>query len=74
MILDTENINSGWQFNPATEIAATPHWATLPAPQLDHRLVQLEATVAAQARELSELRLALKSVVAALQRFDGDGR
>lgn len=74
MILDTENINSGWRFNPATEIAATAVWTTPPAPQLDHRVAQLEAIVAAQGRELSELRLALKSVVAALQRFDGDGR
>lgn len=44
------------------------------APQLDHRVAQLEATVAAQARELNELRLALKGVMAALQCLEGDGR
>lgn len=44
------------------------------APQLDHRVAQLEAIVTVQTCELAELRLALKSVVAALQRIDGDGR
>lgn len=72
MILDTENV-----FPASTVINlpnATAIWTTPPAPQLDQRVAQLEATLAAQARELSELRLALKSVVVALQRFDGDGR
>lgn len=64
MILDTENV-------PQLRNTVTV-WT--PALQDSHRLAQLEATVAAQGRELSELRLALKSVVAALQRFDGDGR
>lgn len=67
MILDTENI-------PALPIPTAGIWTTPPAPQPDHRLSQLEATVAAQARELSELRLALKGVMTALQRFEGDGR
>lgn len=72
MILDTENVL------PVGKVVSLPVtttvWATPPAPQLDHRVAQLEATVAAQARELSELRLALKGVMAALQRFEGDGR
>ena len=72
MILDTENVF------PVGNVVSLPTttavWTTPPAPQLDHRVAQLEAIVAAQGRELSELRLALTSVVAALQRFDGDGR
>jgi hypothetical protein len=65
MILDTENI-------PSPRASTTTVWAMPPSPQLDHRLAQLEATVAAQARELSELRLALKGVVAALNRYESD--
>ena len=66
MILDTENI-------PQLHHTATV-WTTPPAPQIDHRVAQLELAVAAQARELSELRSALKGVTAALQRLDGDGK
>lgn len=66
MILDTENIPTTPQAPIAWE------WATPDAPQLDHRVAQLEATVAAQAQELNELRLALKGVMAALQRMEGD--
>lgn len=66
MILDTENI-------PALR-NTTAQWATPTPSHLDHRIAQLELTVAAQARELHELRLALRGIMAALQRFDGDGK
>lgn len=66
MILDTENIT-------ALHHTATV-WTTPALPQIDHRVAQLELAVAAQARELSELRSALKGVTAALQRLDGDGK
>lgn len=66
MILDTENVSALRQ--PAAQ------WATPAASQHDHRIAQLEAAVAAQARELHELRLAMKGIVAALNKFDGDNR
>lgn len=71
VMLDTENISTGWRFNlPAN--TATTVW-TAPS-SLDHRIAELEATVAAQARELHELRLALRGVMAALRQLDGDGK
>ncbi len=71
MILDTENV---FPVGNVVSLPTATFWATPPSPQIDHRVAQLEATVAAQARELSELRLALRGAIAALQRFDGDGR
>ena len=63
-ILDSIGRNNTWTWTHPVDFHASDN----------DRLAQLEATVAAQGRELSELRLALKSVAAALQRFDGDGR
>lgn len=86
MILDTENVTTrnSFRLSDSASIAAVlveQHgWcATSPTPvvtvgPLDYRIAQLEVAVAAQARELHEIRLALKGIVAALSKFDGDGR
>lgn len=73
MILDTENINTGWRFNQPASTATTV-WPTPEPSQLDHRVAQLEATVRAQSTELRNLRMLIMNLGTVLHMYEGDGR
>ena len=66
MILDTENI--------PTVPHTTTVWATPTLPQIDHRVAAMEAAFAKLAKEIGEIQMVLRGLVAELQRIDGDGR
>lgn len=66
MILDTENITALHH--------TTTVWTTPPAPQIDHRVAAMEAAFVKLAKEIGEIQLVLRGLVAELQRIDGDGR
>lgn len=66
MILDTENI-------PQLHHTATV-WTTPALPQIDHRVAAMEAAFAKLAKEIGEIQLVLRGLVAELQRIDGDGK